>query len=97
MSLSEKPKPHNNMNTIQLTDSEARISSITETNGITTVELEWGGPSDRSIDHFDIAKLGEVTGHGGNLCGGWAVLYGACLLNEGDTIPYIASNEEEGK
>lgn len=80
------------MNTIQLTDTAARIASITPKNGITTVELEWSG--DHPLEHFDITKLGEVTGHGGNLCGGWAVLYGPCILNEGDTIPLIPTDEE---
>lgn len=77
------------MKTIELTDRAARISNITETNGVWTVNLEWGGSSDRTINDFNLSPLGAVTGSGGNLCGGWAVLYGEPLLQVGDTIPLL--------
>lgn len=87
------------MNTIILTDTEARIDSITTRDGITTVELEWGGPDDHSIYHFDLDRLCPDTRErhrscGGNLVRGWVNFFGECLLKEGDTIPLLETDEE---
>jgi hypothetical protein len=79
------------MKTIELTDLAARISSITETNGIFTVNLEWGGPSDRSITDFELSllsgHLGSITASGGNTRNGWVTLDGDPGMSEGDTLP----------
>ena len=77
-----------------LKDTEARISKITNDHGVVTVELEWGGPSDRGITDFDLDRLGKIakglgTPHGGNLRSGWVILDGECDLEEGDTIPVL--------
>lgn len=77
------------MKTIELTDRAARIVSLEEKAGIITVDLEWCGPNDRAVYDFDLSKLGEVTSSGGNSRTGWAVLYGPCLLQVGDTIPLL--------
>jgi hypothetical protein len=82
------------MKTIELTNTAARISSIEEKSGIFTVNLEWGGCPDRTINDFDLTPLGDVTASGGNLCGGWAVLYGDPLLQVGDTIPLLPPETE---
>ncbi len=86
------------MQTIQLTDREARISKIESSNGTTTVSLEWGGPDDRHISDFQLGKLGKACSglgiaYGGNDRSGWAVLDGDCLLDEGDTIPVVPPYE----
>lgn len=75
------------MKTIELTNTAARISSIIETNGIFTVNLEWGGPSDRSIADFELSLFGKVTASGGNTRTGWVTLDGDPGRAEGDTIP----------
>ena len=72
---------------IQLTDTEARISSIEDNGGVITVNLEWGGPDDRDVYDFDLARIGDVAAQGANLRTGWVVLEGPCKLEEGDTIP----------
>lgn len=77
------------MKTIELTDHAARIASLEEKAGIITVNLEWGGPNDRTVNDFDLAQLGDVTACGGNNSTGWVVLYGRCLVAEGDTIPLL--------
>ncbi len=77
------------MSIIHLTDTAARIASLEEKGGIITVNLEWGGPNDRVVTDFDLGQLGEVTACGGNNSTGWAVLYGPCLLQIGDTIPLL--------
>lgn len=74
------------MKTIELIDTEARVTSVSND----SVELEWGGPDDRSVWDFDLAKLGgEVfdAGTNGNAGRtGWVVVYGA-VVKVGDTIP----------
>lgn len=82
------------MQTIQLKDTEARIAKIEVAEGSTTVTLEWGGPDDMYVQHFDIDRLGKLCRgigqpYGGNLCGGWVMLDGPCLLKEGDVIPAL--------
>lgn len=78
------------MKTIQLTDKAARVAKIEDLRGVVTVDLEWGGPDDRTVEDFDLAKLGKVfrAGTNGNAgLSGWVTLEGACLLAVGDTIP----------
>ena len=81
------------MKTIKFTDRAARIASITETNGVWTVNLEWGGPSDRSITDFELSllsgHLGSITASGGNTRNGWVTLDGDPGMSEGDTIPLL--------
>ncbi len=85
------------MKTIQLTDTEARIGKIeTNENGVTTVDLIWGGPDDRSMGEFDLSLLGDVQDHGTNGNAGrsgWAILFGACKLNVDDILPLRADLE----
>ncbi len=81
------------MKTIELTNTAARISSIEEKSGIFTVNLEWGGPSDRSVSDFDIDllanHLGSITASGGDTRRGWVTLDGDPGVSEGDTIPLL--------
>jgi len=72
---------------IQLTDTEARICKIEDTGGVITVNLDWGGPDDREVYDFDLARIGDVAAQGGNLRTGWVVLEGPCKVKEGDKIP----------
>lgn len=90
------------MTKVQLTDTEARIAKIENNEGGTMVSLEWGGPDDMYIQHFDIDRLGALCRGVGLSCGGtrnsgWVLLDGPCLLNEGDVIPALKteSSEEE--
>lgn len=81
------------MKTINLNDTEARISNIDGS----TVELEWGGPDDRMVYDFDLSKLGNVTDSGTNGNAGrtgWAILDGPCNLAVGDTIPLAATDTD---
>lgn len=78
------------MPTIQLTDQAARIAKITPHPHGDTIELEWGGPDDRDVCDFDLARLGRVQSHGGNLTGGWVKLsFDHCQLPVGATIPHL--------
>lgn len=77
------------MNTIHLTATEARIKSIdTDINGISTIEIEWGGPDDHTVEDFDLDCLTEGTYKaGGTLTSGWVVITDPCLKQVGDTLP----------
>lgn len=79
------------MQTINLTDKEALITQIKTSEGVTTVELAWGGLDECEISNFDIARLGKLASgigeaFGGDLTSGWVILDGPCLLSVGDTI-----------
>lgn len=77
----------------ELTDQRATITRITPGPIITSLDLQWGGPDDRTITDFDLAKLGNVQAQGGCLQTGWVLLGGPCLLREGDTIPLVGAAE----
>jgi hypothetical protein len=73
---------------------KATITSIEETQGIYTVNLEWIGPDDHTVEDFDLDQLGPrcsgIGGAtGGTLRSGWVVLEGQCPLKVGDTIPLL--------
>lgn len=77
----------------------ATIISIEDNQGIKTVNLEWSGPDDHTVEDFDLDQLGErckgiIGATGGNLRSGWVVLEGDCKLNEGDTINLLPREEE---
>lgn len=61
----------------------------------TTVELTWGGPEDREVYEFDLARLGKVIDRGGTLRAGWVILEGPCLLDVGDLIPLRSEEPED--
>lgn len=72
----------------------ATITRIEDKQGIQTVNLEWNGPDDHTIEDFALDQLGErckgIGGAtGGNLRSGWVVLEGECKLSEGDSIPLL--------
>lgn len=82
------------MDNITLTDTEARVTEVAENHGITTVKLEWGGPSDRVIEDFQIDVLGEIFkgvhqpfGSCGNQ--GWVILEWVNDPEVGDIIPLV--------
>lgn len=81
-----------------MTTTVATITKIEDNQGIQTVNLEWSGPDDHTIEDFDLDQLGQQCSGigkatGGNLCNGWVVLEGQCKLTEGDTIPLLPSEE----
>lgn len=79
------------MNTIKLTDTAARVSRVAENNGVWTVELEWGGPNDRTIDDFDLYKICDISdpavSWGTNGRTGWMVILTRPTVTVGDSIP----------
>lgn len=88
---------HTTMTTATMTT--ATITKIEDNQGIKTVNLEWHGIDDHTVEDFDLDQLGErckgIGGAtGGNLTSGWVVLEGDCKLNEGDTINLLPREEE---
>lgn len=79
-------------NEIILKDTEARIESIEQHFGFEVVILEWGGPSDREINDFELDRLGDVESRGTlnyRARAGWVVLNGRCNMRLGETIPLL--------
>ena len=78
------------MQTIHLTDTAARIASIEHNHTCALAALEWGGPDDRDISDFDLPQLGAILNRGMERMrarAGWVLLAGPCSLNVGDSIP----------
>ena len=71
---------------IKLTDTHARIASIDADNFGDIVILEWGGPSDRTVTDFELARLGRVVSSGGNQSTGYVILSETCKMQVGDVI-----------
>lgn len=85
---------------LHTTMTTATITSIEDNQGIKTVNLEWHGIDDHTVEDFDLDQLGERCkgigrATGGNLTSGWVVLEGDCKLNEGDTINLLPREEAE--
>jgi hypothetical protein len=82
------------MTTINLNDTSARISKIEISEAGTMVSLEWGGPNDRTLQEFDLHRIGRVSKAGQSGSTGWVLLDGDCALREGDVIPLDAASVE---
>lgn len=77
------------MKNIKLDDKSAMLVKIEDLRGVITVELEWGGPNDRTVEDFELEKLGKVfrAGTNGNAGrSGWVTLEGSCNMSVGQTI-----------
>lgn len=74
---------------------KATITRIESRDGLTTVDLEWGGPDDTRIWDYDLgrlAKSGKVStsGMNGNASrSGWVIFWGECNLAVGDSVPRL--------
>ena len=65
----------------------ATVTSVEHGEYFDSVNLEWGGPFDRTLEDFCTEMLGDVTACGGNLSSGWVILDGRTSLDKGATIP----------
>lgn len=83
-------------NIIPNSDEAARIVSIERENGIATVNIEWGGPNQRTVTDFDLIQLGDVVDCGDtpHASGGWVIVSGKCRKKVGSYIPYVPGESD---